>query len=438
MADDCLNEYERRRQENIRRNEAMLAPLRRKADELAATRPAKPKQPNRGKPKAPTGPVRSSGRSRGIAPDNLPRDLSSTRLSPSLASSILGAPPPEVRAAEDFDAGRDMVLKPVHVRKVVPYTILSMRVLPLADRTVVAGGDIMGNVGFWDVDGVSEGLEGDGADGVFRYWPHKGAVSAIVAHQAAPHKIYSSSHQGEICLMDFEEENFSMVHLWDWPIHSLCQAQNSARCLYFGDVRGGLTLFDERVGKVLTTWDAHEDEINTIDFHPEKPHMLATSSKDRTACIWDVRNMKRKEPDSLKAFKFNTSALSAYFSPSGRMLALTSSSVHGTVQVFSVDDFEKSHTVEYNNQNGWWAYKFKAIWGWNDSYLYAGSMSNEIDIISVNVNDSGLSDLKLNSTCPQSEHMTSVLHQFSAHPYKVGHLACSTSNSTKVFLWTRA
>lgn len=114
-----------------------------------------------------------------------------------------------------------------------------------------------------------------------------------------------------------------MVHLWEWPVYSLSQAQNSVRCLYFGDGNGGLTLFDERVGKVLTTWDAHDDRINSIDFHPEKPHMIATSSTDRTACIWDVRNIKRKEPDSLKVFKLNKSARSAYFSPSGRMLAVT-------------------------------------------------------------------------------------------------------------------
>ncbi|CAM0942963.1 unnamed protein product [Alopecurus aequalis] len=440
MADDGLNEYERLRQENIRHNEVKLGSLRRKADELsAAIRAAKPKRAyqRRERPKTPTVPVRSSLRFRG----NLPPDLHSTRLSSSLASSILGAPPPEearIRATDDFNAARDMVLKPAHVRKVVPSSILSLRVLPLVDRTVVAAGDRLGNIVFWDVDGVSEGQEGDGADRVFCYWPHTGPVSAIVAHQAAPHKIYSSSRQGEICLMDFEKENFSMVHLWEWPIHSLCQAQNSIRCLYFGDGNGGLTLFDERVGKVLTTWDAHDERISSIDFHPEKTHMLATSSRDRTACVWDVRNMKRKEPDSLKVFKFQKSAHSAYFSPTGRMLAVTSSDHCGTVQVFSVDDFEKAHTVDYNNQIGSWPTKFKVIWGWNDIDLYVGNMSKGIDIISADVNDSGLSALKLNNTCLRSDPITPVPYEICAHPYKVGYLACSSSHSGKVFLWTRA
>jgi WD40 repeat protein len=123
--------------------------------------------------------------------------------------------------------------------------------------------------------------------------------------------------------MDFEKESFNMVHLWESPVHSLCQAQSRVRCLYFGDENGGLTLFDERVGKVSATWDAHDERINSIEFHPENTNMLATSSADGTACIWDVRSMKTKEPDSLKVFKLPGRAQSAYFSPSGRMLAIT-------------------------------------------------------------------------------------------------------------------
>uniref|UniRef100_A0ACD5Z665 Uncharacterized protein n=1 Tax=Avena sativa TaxID=4498 RepID=A0ACD5Z665_AVESA len=284
--------------------EAMLASVRRKADELsAAIRSAKPK---RGRPigsrtqrgKRPNTPTRCSLRSAGLPPAYLLPEPYSTHLSSSLASSVLGSASPSPaeakNRADDFDAGKELVLKPEHVRRVVNSSILSVRVLPLVDRTVVAAGDKMGNIGFWDVDAVSEDWYGDGAGHVFRYWPHKSPVAAIVAHQAAPQKIYSCSYQGEICLMDFEKENFNMIHLCESPVYSLCQAQNHVRCLYFGDGNGDLTLFDERVGKVSTTWDVHDEGINSIDFHPENTHMLATSSRDRTACIWDVRSMKTK------------------------------------------------------------------------------------------------------------------------------------------------
>ncbi|CAM0880087.1 unnamed protein product [Alopecurus aequalis] len=437
MAEDGLTDYERLRQENIRRNEAMLASVRRKAEELsAAIQAAKPKRVRTAGEKPP--PLPSSIVLRSRNPSAEPR---STQLSSSLATSIrrsASSLPPEAGAktrADDFDAAKELVLKPGHARKVVTSSIQSLRVLPLADRTVVAAGDKMGNIGFWDVDAASEDQDADGV--VFRYVPHKTPVSAIVAHPAAPHKIYSSSYRGEICLMDFVEENFNMVHLWKCPVLSLCQAQDNVKHLYIGDESGDLTLFDQRVGKVITTWDAHDDTIESIDFHPENKHMIATSSTDGSACIWDVRNMKRKEPDSLKVFRLQESAQSAYFSPSGRMLAVTSivPASGGTVRVFSVDDFEKSHTAEYSNQTSYSISTFKVIWGWNDTDLYVGNKTKGIDIISVEINDSGLS--AQNSSYLRSQHMTSVPCQFSAHPYKVGHLACSSSGG-KVFLWTRA
>uniref|UniRef100_A0ACD5TWW6 Uncharacterized protein n=1 Tax=Avena sativa TaxID=4498 RepID=A0ACD5TWW6_AVESA len=404
--EDDLTDYERLRQENIRRNEAMLASVRRKADELsAAIRPAKPKRarPMHQPGKKLHAPTRSSLRSAGLPPPYLLPESHSTHLSSSLASSILGAASPapaEAKTrADDFHAGKELALKPAHVRKVVTSSIKSLRVLPLVDRTVVAAGNKLGNIGFWDVDAVSEDQDGDGTGNVFLYSPYRSPVAAIVAHQAAPQKIYSCSYQGEICLMDFEKENFNMVHLWDSPVYSLCQAQNPVRCLYFGDENGGLTLFDERVGKVSTTWDLHDERINSIEFHPENTHILATSSTDQTACIWDVRSMKTR-PDSLKVFELHGCANSAYFSPSGRMLAIT-----------------------------------RVIWGWNDTDLYVGDMRGAIDIISVDVNDSGIS--ALNSTCLRSEYMASVPCQLSTHPYKVGHLACANSFG-KLFLWTSA
>jgi WD repeat-containing protein 76 len=93
-------------------------------------------------------------------------------------------------AADGFDAGRELVLRSVNVRRVVPERILSVRILPLADRTVVAAGNKLGHIGFWDVDGlVEDDGDGDGADGVFEYFPHRGPVGGIVMHPDAPRKV---------------------------------------------------------------------------------------------------------------------------------------------------------------------------------------------------------------------------------------------------------
>uniref|UniRef100_A0ACD6AFB5 Uncharacterized protein n=1 Tax=Avena sativa TaxID=4498 RepID=A0ACD6AFB5_AVESA len=449
--DAGLTEYERLRAENIRRNDVILASLRRKADELSAAIKSSSSakrgrfgQPRK-KPTAPSPPtvLRRSLRLSQLPPSHSPDaeptpgpppKARSTTFSSSLASSILDAvslpPGAAMVRADDFDAGKELVLMPANVRKVVPDRIFGVRVLPLVDRTVVVAGNKLGNIGFWDVDGV---VEDEGADGVFEYLPHRGPVPAIVAHPSLPHKIYSCSYEGEICLMDLEKENFHMIHLCDYPVYSLCQAPDNASCLYFGDGNGELKLFDERMGKVSATWDSHDNTINSIDFHPEKKTMLATSSTDRTSRIWDLRRLKKKKEDCLKVLKHNRSVQSAYFSPSGRMLATTS--LEDTVRVFHGDDFDSSRIIKHNNQTGRWLSTFKAIWGWNDADLFIGNMRRAIDIISVGSSDSGLSSS--NSACLESEHMTAIPCRFSAHPYKVGHLACASSGG-KVFLWTRA
>uniref|UniRef100_A0A453CPJ7 Uncharacterized protein n=1 Tax=Aegilops tauschii subsp. strangulata TaxID=200361 RepID=A0A453CPJ7_AEGTS len=109
------------------------------------------------------------------------------------------------------------------------------------------------------------------------------------------------------------------------PVYSLCQAPDSPSCLYFGDGNGELKLLDERM--------------------------------DRTARIWDLRRLKRKKEESLKVLKHNRSVQSAYFSPSGSMLATTS--LDDTVRVFCGDDFDRSHIIKHNNQTGRWISTFK-------------------------------------------------------------------------------
>ncbi|CAM0948790.1 unnamed protein product [Alopecurus aequalis] len=369
-------------------------------------------------------------------PKPLPQTPRSTTFSSSLASTILEAvslsPGAAKPRADDFDAGKELVLAPANVRRLLPSRLVGLLVLPLVNRTVVAAGNKVGNIGFWHAD-PEPGVVA--ANGVFEYLPHRGPVAEIVAHPRVPHKIYScsSSHGGEICLMDLEKENFNIIHSCRDPVHSLCQAPDSASCLYFGAGAGKLKLFDERMGKVSTTWDAHGYPINSIDFHPHRKHMLATSSKDGTSRIWDLRSLKSTQNGCLKVLAHDHSVHLAYFSPSGHRLATTS--LDDTVRVFDGDDFDSSHIIKHNNQTGRWISTFKAIWGWNDADLFIGNMERAIDIISVGISNGGLSTAS-NSACLKSEHMTTIPCRFSAHPYKVGHLACASSSS--VFLWTRA
>ncbi|KAG2578011.1 hypothetical protein PVAP13_6NG169900, partial [Panicum virgatum] len=395
---------------------------------------------------APGEPSDSTGANASPATPPSPTKPCKTRVSSSLASALREAtavkspprPEGEICAANGFDVGRELVLRFANVRRVVPERILSVRILPLVDRTVVAAGNKLGHIGFWDVDGLVEDEEdGDGADGVFRYFPHRGSVGGIVMHPDALRKIYSCSYQGEICLMDVEKENFNVIHLCDYPIFSLCQAPNSPSSLYFAE-GNDLKLYDERTGKVSATWNLHDHRINSIDFRSENPYVFATSSTDRTVCIWDMRSMKKEDPEKLKVLEYNRTIQSAYFSPpvvlwlslGGLALKISKSYWIGyvvvneflddTVRIFNMDNFDESCILKHDNRTGRWLSTFKAIWSWNDNNLFVGNMKRAIDVILVD-----------------RMSTTAIPCRFSLHPNKVGNLA-GASSSGKVFLWTRA
>lgn len=123
--------------------------------------------------------------------------------------------------------------------------------------------------------------------------------------------------------MDAEKEVFDLVHSCDDAIFSLSQHPNDVKSLYFGEGRGGLSVWDDRTGRVSSQWTLHEDRINTIDFNPQNPNIMATSSSDATVCLWDLRKVDAGKPKSLKIVNHERAVHSAYFSPSGSSLAST-------------------------------------------------------------------------------------------------------------------
>lgn len=136
-------------------------------------------------------------------------------------------------------------------------------------------------------------------------------------------QIYTSCYDGLVRLMDAEKEIFDLLYSSDECIFALSQPKNEANCLYFGEGSGGLTVWDNRIGKCSSQWDLHGSRINTIDFNNENPHIAATSSSDGTACTWDLRCTGGRKPKALKTFTHKRAVQSAYFSPSGCSLATT-------------------------------------------------------------------------------------------------------------------
>jgi WD40 repeat protein len=57
---------------------------------------------------------------------------------------------------------------------------------------------------------------------------------------------------------------------------------------------GNLIIWDTRSGTAVHTVKAHDNEVNSVAFNPNDPNIIATGSSDKTAGMWDLRNMTEK------------------------------------------------------------------------------------------------------------------------------------------------
>ncbi|TKY54737.1 WD repeat-containing protein 76 [Spatholobus suberectus] len=467
MAPQKLTDYERKRLENIRRNDEMMAALKLHSK---ATQLSNFKRPSVGtksydaksekKPKIETPiviRVRRSLRTRGIPPDCKGLDgdtvdsTTPTKAEPSVVSlgplsmadaresalsdssfveSLIGMAQKEAQAPlsirerlasvkkgemETSLRLESLYLDPDNIARVVPGRITSVRFFPSSRVKMIAAGNKFGNVGFWNV-GESE---------VHLYHPHRAPISGILIQPHCYSKIYTSCYDGILRLMDAEKEIFDLVFESDENIYTLSQPTNEANCLYFGEGSGGLTIWDNRIGKRSSHWVLHQSRINTIDFNRENPHIVATSSSDGTACTWDLRYTGGDKLTALRTFTHKRSVQSAYFSPSGCSLATTS--LDNTIGIYSGVNLEDAAVISHYNHTGRWLSTFRAKWGWDDSYLFVGNMKRGVDIVSA-VQRKTVMTL-------ESPHMSAIPCRFDTHSYEVGMLVGATSGG-QVYIWT--
>ncbi|XP_020525731.1 WD repeat-containing protein 76 isoform X3 [Amborella trichopoda] len=277
-----------------------------------------------------------------------------------------------VKKVEAFEVGQ-LRLKADNVARLVPGRILSLGFFPCLERTVVVAGDKLGYVGFWDTDD-KEG------DGVYTYCPHSAAVSGVVVRPFHLTKIFTSSYDGSIRLMNVEDGNFDMIYHCDDEVFALSTQTCDMNSLYFAEGQGELKVWDERTKGISNSYSLHSRRINTIDFNPENDNIVCTSSNDGEACIWDLRCIR---DDPLQKVKHQKAILSAFFSPTGQYLATTSSLDNRVGLSSGVDFSEISMIHHYNNHANSGQSFFRAIWGWDDSYLFVGNMKRAVDVIYV-------------------------------------------------------
>ncbi|KAI9027929.1 WD40-repeat-containing domain protein [Hyaloraphidium curvatum] len=114
--------------------------------------------------------------------------------------------------------------------------------------------------------------------------------------------ILSASEDTTVCLWDvmaFTKENRELQPLFTYRGHTgvvedvAWHALHDSLFASVGDDRK-LIIWDTRKNGSTHNITAHNAEINSVAFNPGSEFILATGSADKTAALWDLRNLKMK------------------------------------------------------------------------------------------------------------------------------------------------
>ncbi|PON62520.1 Guanine nucleotide-binding protein, beta subunit [Parasponia andersonii] len=400
MAPTELTEYERKRLDNIRRKDEMMAALKihSMATELTAltkrhSHVTKSDKVPQKKPRNDTRVVkRQSLRTGGMPPDSkgvrkrlrMKQAYCREGSDRALIETIVGiGKKSRVGISNEAESGTDGFCKDgslgVSGNEVagsfsLDEPIKALRFFPCDSSRIIVAGNRLGSVGFWNLDHVIEE-----EDGIYRYRPHQSSISGISIH---PH------------------------------------------CLTKGRARGGLKIWDARTGNCTTQWSLHDEKINSIDFSSENPNIMATSSRDWTACIWDLRRIDADKPKTLKTVRHEATISFAYFSSSGKCLATTGYS--GTIGITGGANFEETSFISHSNPS-YTQVPISGVWGWDDSHLFVSSSKKRIDVIFLAQRNT--------SFALESPYLESAPMRLDAHPHNVGMLAGDTSWG-RIYVWS--
>ncbi|KAF9098867.1 hypothetical protein BGX23_004959 [Mortierella sp. AD031] len=315
--------------------------------------------------------------------------------------------------------------------KVCQGRIYCMAIHENRDKVLVCGGDVDGNLGFWDLDeSQADDYEPEPEEepNIYNYKAHSRTLSSMQYSPTEPNKLFTSSYDGSIRYLDLVQQKFieSYVVTRDASDHlGSVSIDATGQQLWFADVDGGVTLKDVRTPKDEMVYRKilHEKKVGCVNVNPKYGNLIVTSSLDRTMKIWDIRTFGQYKEDEpiveMASFDHRLSVTSAMWSPDGASIASTS--YDDNVRIFnnfepSLPDFTEIPEpvrIPHNNQSGRWVTMLRAVWSHQFNWFSIGNMNKSVDIYSRGTGDlmANLSDRRNLTTVPavNAWHPTRVL-----------------------------
>ncbi|KAG0287254.1 hypothetical protein BGZ98_004738 [Dissophora globulifera] len=328
--------------------------------------------------------------------------------------------------------------------KVCEGRVYCMAIHENKDKILVCGGDIDGNVGFWDLDeSLDEDYEPDYNEqpNTYQYKVHTRTLSSMQYSPTDPTKLYTTSYDGSVRYFDLTKAKIleSYVVKADASDHlGSISMDSTGQQLWFADNDGAVTLKDVRTPKDEMVYRKvlHEKKVGCVNVNPKYSNLIITSSLDRTMKIWDIRTFGQYKADEAIAeiaeFPHRLSVTSAMWSPDG--MSIASTSYDDNVRIFNnfdpalpdIKEIPEPVRIHHNNQSGRWVTMLRAVWSHQFNWFSIGNMNKSVDIYS-----RGTGDLMANLR--DAQVLTTVPAVNAWHPNRV--LLASGMANGKMVIW---
>ncbi|KAI8089222.1 WD40-repeat-containing domain protein [Halteromyces radiatus] len=463
-----LSEYEKKRLENIQRNQELLksleVPMRPAETDLKKTKAPAIKKHHPKKHSAPTQPRRVSARIRGIAAKQMEVDENDTVVNrPSSPVKIERVDTLNEKDHAHFlemvgsvntdnsydqeDIKVDPSLEPLKEQldnltirhewatvKMTPDRISHCLFHPNKTKLLAIATSSTGHLSFWDINNKEEET---GDPVVYSYRPDTRGITDAKFCINDPLTLYTSSYDGSIQTFDMNKASFGSVMLStnDYPITSFDMTQNG-QVLYFSTGDGQLGIRDLRSDKTETMLTLRDKKIGCIHLNPVHSHLLVAASNDRTATIWDTRHLSKHSKKNVQELEHGFAVTSAYWSPSGKQLA--TSCYDDYLRVFDLnktDHVDLKGRIRHNCHTGKWVTMFRTKWnenrrfGIDHPHFIVGNMNHPCSVFSAET-VSKLTDLY------DEDRITAIPAVNEFHPTLDSLALLSANASGRVVCWT--
>lgn len=292
--------------------------------------------------------------------------------------------------------------------KITPQRAYAMGFHPSEEKIMIFAGDKEGHLGIFD---ATAGLASEDESPTLNcFKAHARTITSILFTPYDLTSVYTSSYDASIRKMDLSHGK--AIELWapadpeddEHAVSCMELPTNDRNLVFFSTLHGSLGRYDMRTEKSeAEMWGLHDTKIGGFALDPSNPHLVATTSLDRTIKIWDLRKIKgsgdMRRPALLGEHESRLSVSHASWSRSGKVATtsydntikihdLSSASSWSPGHEISEKDMKPSLVLPHNNQTGRWVTILKPQWQRNTrtgpQKFAIGNMNRFVDVYAEN------------------------------------------------------